>query len=434
MPSTSSENNYNKIRSEEVQELISRIPSWIVRWGISMIFIVFLIFLLIAWFIKYPDVLKAKIMITSNPAPVEILARIDGPLALLKEDGAKVKTGETLAFIKSEVNYDDVLLIENLLKDIEDSLFASPTLINFSENNGFRLGSLSQYEVALKRDIDAWLSFVSQKSYLKQIEQLTKQQESLILLRKNQQQQLDIYKNEMLISTQKFMADSILNAQKVTAPIEFSELKKEYIREQRAYKNTEASLLNNQLQYEQLQLQIIQIASAQVEDEKRLKASVRGGQYELREQINRWKQQYVIRSPFDGKLAYLQILQNEKMVKAGNSLFMVLPHTEDLYAYAELPLAGSGKVIEGQDVNIRLESYPHEQYGMLTGRVVKLFQIPNEKGYILEIDLLNGLQTTYNKQLVFRHNLTGQTEIITEDLRLLERVFYQFRKLLMIGK
>jgi len=45
------------------------------------------------------------------------------------------------------------------------------------------------------------------------------------------------------------------------------------MREQRTYKNTQDTLLNNELQYEQLQLQILQIASAQAEEEMRLEAA-----------------------------------------------------------------------------------------------------------------------------------------------------------------
>jgi hypothetical protein len=39
------------------------------------------------------------------------------------------------------------------------------------------------------------------------------------------------------------------------------------------------------------------------------------------------------------------------------------------------------------------------------------------------------MTTTYNKQLNFKPQLQGDTEIITEDLRLLERVFYQIKRL-----
>jgi len=430
MPSQPIDYNPIEIRSEEVQEIISHVPNWIIRWGITMIFVVFLIFLTVSWFVKYPDVLKAKVMITSNPAPIEIIARADGPLALLKEDGATVQPGEPLAYIKSEVSYEDVLLTEQLLEEIMSASFSEEGLREFSGRSGLRLGGLTTYETAFRRDAEVWLSFGSQKSHAKQIAQLKKQQQSLQLMAQNQEQQLVIYGIEMLLAKQKFTADSMLHAQKVTAPFEFAEQKAAYMRELRAYKNTEAALLNNQLQYEQLQTQIVQLESAGTEEEVRLKTALKGNHHELTEQISRWKQQYLLNSSIAGKVAYLEILQEGKMVDAGNRLFTVLPDTDDIFAYAELPLAGSGKVKEGQNVNIRLESYPYEQYGMLTGKIVELSPIPNEHGYILKLELPAGLNSTYNKQLAFRHNLTGETEVITEDVRLLERVFYGVRRIL----
>jgi len=37
------------------------------------------------------------------------------------------------------------------------------------------------------------------------------------------------------------------------------------------------------------------------------------------------------------------------------------------------------------------------------------------------------LQTSYKKQINFQQEMTGTADIITEDLRLLERLLYQFR-------
>lgn len=47
----------------------------------------------------------------------------------------------------------------------------------------------------------------------------------------------------------------------------------------------------------------------------------------------------------------------------------------------------------------------------------------------MEVELPNGLKTSYNKELVFDKEMRGSAEIVTEDLRLIERVFYQFREL-----
>jgi hypothetical protein len=49
---------------------------------------------------------------------------------------------------------------------------------------------------------------------------------------------------------------------------------------------------------------------------------------------------------------------------------------------------------------------------------------------LVTVDLPEGLKTNLSQSLIFKQQLAGTTEIITEDLRLLERVFYQFRGLL----
>jgi hypothetical protein len=70
---------------------------------------------------------------------------------------------------------------------------------------------------------------------------------------------------------------------------------------------------------------------------------------------------------------------------------------------------------------------------MLRGQVEEISIVPEMEKYSVLISLPNGMTSTYNKQLNFRPQLHGETEIITEDLRVLERIFYQMRKLLRTG-
>jgi hypothetical protein len=46
---------------------------------------------------------------------------------------------------------------------------------------------------------------------------------------------------------------------------------------------------------------------------------------------------------------------------------------------------------------------------------------------LIDVSLPNGLQTSYKKQIVFQQEMTGTADIVTEDLRLIERLLYQFR-------
>ena len=63
-----------KLRSEEVQEVMSEIPPWILRRGIATLFGIVMALLTGSWFFKYPDVIRADITVTSLEPPASIVA------------------------------------------------------------------------------------------------------------------------------------------------------------------------------------------------------------------------------------------------------------------------------------------------------------------------------------------------------------------------
>jgi hypothetical protein len=155
---------------------------------------------------------------------------------------------------------------------------------------------------------------------------------------------------------------------------------------------------------------------------------VANARQELASQIRRWRDQHLIVAPARGKLSYLAFLETNLHVEPGKALVALLPENDNIIARAELPLAGSGKVKVGQQVNIKLANYPFEQFGMLSGQITSISALPTEQKYLVHITLPQELKTTQQKQIAFRQQLAGTTEIITEDLSVLERVFYQIRK------
>ncbi len=55
--------------------------------------------------------------------------------------------------------------------------------------------------------------------------------------------------------------------------------------------------------------------------------------------------------------------------------------------------------------------------------------IPDKEGfYLIDVELPKTLITSYNKIIDFKQEMRGIAEIVTEDLRLIERFFYQFRE------
>lgn len=98
------------LRSEEVQEIISTPPAWLIRWGITLVFILTCLIILLSFFITYPDYIQAKVLVTTRVPPERIVARTSGQIEkLFVENGDHVVTGQALAAIKSTAKLEDVL-------------------------------------------------------------------------------------------------------------------------------------------------------------------------------------------------------------------------------------------------------------------------------------------------------------------------------------
>ncbi|WP_409050418.1 hypothetical protein [Runella sp. SP2] len=67
----------------------------------------------------------------------------------------------------------------------------------------------------------------------------------------------------------------------------------------------------------------------------------------------------------------------------------------------------------------------------MRGQVRSISELPQDSTYLLKISFPEGLLVTSSKRTIpFRNGMTATGEIITEDLRLIERLFYDFRRML----
>lgn len=81
-----------ELRSEEVQEVMSHVPVWILRWGITVLFCIVIILLIGSYLFKYPDVVEAEITVSTQNPPAYVVARVAGRLEeLCAENGAVVR-------------------------------------------------------------------------------------------------------------------------------------------------------------------------------------------------------------------------------------------------------------------------------------------------------------------------------------------------------
>ncbi len=153
--------------------------------------------------------------------------------------------------------------------------------------------------------------------------------------------------------------------------------------------------------------------------------------FQLKKAIKEWELKYAFVSKNGGMVSFMQIWSINQNILADEVLFSVVPQNPtDFIAKAKAPAQNAGKIKVGQEVVIRLANYPDSEFGVLIGKVANISLLPDKEGnLLLDVVLKNRLETSYHKKIVFQQEMSGTANVITKDLRLIERLFYQFRRL-----
>ena len=109
-----------ELRSEEVQDILSKVPHWMIRWGTVLIFAIIMMLFFVSWFLKYPDIVRTEVVITTNIPPEKIVAKTTGRIEAILVRDKEVTTGNTtLAIIENNANYKDVFVLKNCMEHFD---------------------------------------------------------------------------------------------------------------------------------------------------------------------------------------------------------------------------------------------------------------------------------------------------------------------------
>ena len=150
---------------------------------------------------------------------------------------------------------------------------------------------------------------------------------------------------------------------------------------------------------------------------------------QLKRAVKDWEMKYVLSSNINGTVSFLNIWNENQTVTQGDLVFTIIPQNNSAFiAKLKSPAQNSGKIKIGQVVHIKIENYPDTEFGTLQGHIASISQVPDKEGfYHINVSLPSKLITSYNKEISFKQEMRGSAEIITDNLRLLERFFYQLR-------
>jgi multidrug resistance efflux pump len=422
MPAEKTSGNI-ELQSNEVEDMLGRVPGWITRNGI--ILFMFLLALLIfgSWVLKYPDIKRARIVVTSvNPA-ADVEARTSGKIVrLFVNDNELVENGDVLAMIENPAAFDDVMGLKTELTFL-DSIRLEDVSDDVPELNNVQLGTIqSDYSIFLKalRDYTETnsLNYHQRRIQLLRSE-LLKQRE----LDKSLSEREGIAKEEYNLAQRQSNRDADLYIESVVSESDMEKSHSEMLTKRSQWQQIVSIIAENNISVGRIEEQIVDLELKQQEEHSQNINILEESFNNLKASITSWEQNYLLVAPISGAVTFTKFWSENQNVKSGEKVLTIIPdESGSMLGKISLPTEGAGKVRIGHQVFIQFDNYPHLEYGKVKGYVSNISKVSDDDFYMVEVELPTGLRTYYDIDITFSQNMQGQAEILTDKLRMLERI------------
>lgn len=424
------EREYIELRSEEVQEILGTPPGWLVRWGTLVVFACIAALLGVAAIISYPDVIVAKVVITTSTPPVDIVARTDGHISrLLVKDKMHVVQGTVLAVLESTAKYEDIKKLDAAVAQWQQLGPNDQSAIKVLEN--LELGEVQADYSAFVQEVANFNFGKGDKSssVQKNIGSINRQIEKLEKSIAVDQKSMQRISNQLVTARELFQKQKELYEASLISRVDFEKERQRLDDLEQQYDAIEDNVFRKQNEIISLNKNKNQERFDEKEDAATTAGRLSQSLNTLRAGLDKWKQTYLLTAPIDGQVSLNSSFFSEKQYVQQNEQVMAIvpPESDKLIGRLSLPIAGSGKVRSGQRVILKLDSYPYYEFGTLEGRVASKSLVPKNNEYAILVFLPEGegLKTSYQQVIPFEQQLQGTAEIVTDDKRFLQRIYEQ---------
>ena len=412
-----------ELLSEEVQDVISHIPSRLIRYGITIIFAIIGLLLLLSFYVKYPEVISAKITITAQNPPLVVVAKSSGKIkTIFIQDKQIVKAGELLAVIENTADLNHVLLLKQKLDSLKNKHSFAPTYLQWYSKQKLLLGDLQPTFETFAKYCNDYTLFLQSDYQHKKITELQSQLESQKIYDNNLSRQITIQTDDYRLSQKQFQRDSTLYIQKVNAESDFEKSKKTYLQSKLTVENAHNAKTSSAIQLSVLNQNILDLQSQFTERQNTYLLNMNESLNNLLSRIDSWEQQFVLKTSINGIVSFSKIWSVNQNVQANDMVFTIVSVQKSKIAgKIQLPLASSGKVAVGQKVNIKLDNFPYMEYGTISGSIKNISLVPTDNSYFVEVAMSDTLKTNYGRYLPTHEEMTGTADIITHNLSIFQR-------------
>ncbi|QIA07352.1 HlyD family secretion protein [Draconibacterium halophilum] len=423
--------NNIEIRSGEVQEILGGVPSRVVRYGILVFAAIFSLIILFSFIFYYPDILRSNIVVTTENPPATLVARATGKIdQLFVEDKDHVKSGQTIALIENPANYNDVLELEQMINAVQPAFDTLNFTVSERFNKSLQLGAVQEYYSQFLTRYEELNEFYQRNYYTLKEESYKEQLKNARILYDRLWEQKEAINKEYQIKLRNYERQKKLLAGDVVSSTVLEDAESEMLSKKSELDGIRSTLAERQIGISELDQKIIENEKEYHDFKTQYESALIEAFNNLKSQASDWFLTYVLRSPIDGVVTFNKFYAENQNIAEGDRVLTIVPEdVGEVIGKVELPVRGSGKVKEGLDVNVKFDNYPYMEYGLVRGKVKSVSLVPEDSFYMVEIIFPNGLVTNYNNILQMQSQLMGQAEVITEDLRLIQRIFNPLKSL-----
>ncbi len=418
-----------EVHNEEVREIMKEIPGRLIRWGLTIIFLVFVSIIAGSYFFQFEEIVSAPIIITTADPPAPIICKSTGRISVLfVNDGEFIEKNENIAIIQSMTNLNELKLLKNLITNFDSinpqntNSYILPQLLNLGELQATYnklVSTFNNYIYSMKNNLYDSKIGLQKQEIIKQQEhhQLSLQQQKLM-------------KEELNITKKTYERNKLLVGKGGISENQIEEAWSRVLQAQRNYSSFLASLKSEEINIINQKQQMVELTEKYTLEVKQNRQALLDIIQELNTQIKIWKDKYLLKSPIDGKITFTKYWRENHFVSSGERIATVVPNdSSNIICRATVSSSDIGKTKCGQKVNIKLEGYPYMQHGMLSGKINSVPLVPDEEGYIIEIGITNGMISNHHEQLRLIQGMKGTADIITGQMRMIYRFINPLRVL-----
>lgn len=429
--------NFNLVTksSPYIKDIVGKKPNWLIRYGIGGILLMLITLLFVSWLVKYPDVIKAEIYISTPKPPIDIICPTSAQIIKIFKynDDEIVMKGNHLILLKSTTNFEEVKTLEKILDCLgNDDVFEKAIQINS------KLSKLGKLQIAynnLTVYTREFNEYIEQKPHEKQIRFIKNQIHTSNMSLNSSKKLLQLEIEDFKIEEKSIERTKLLYSKGVITEVEFEIKKQKHIQKQIQLEKYRVDIISKKEIISTLQKQLVETEIRKEHFEHELKDNIENLRRMLINQIDNWKNSYLITSPIEGTISVFKEFNEGDFITSGNYILTILPvESQELFAYGNFNVEKAGKLSIGNKAIVKLDAYPYRDYGSINGQIVEISDFPIEGKYSVKIKLPQGLDTGFKKNIPFKQRLTGIAELISEDRSLLSRLFYNFKHLMNSNK